>query len=223
MKKTSPKIILNYKKDVDDDWGKKLFFGSQHLRDAFISWLSQKKLGQSDTEREEFLWAVQHTMVAEPHWISEVQEDTQSNIIEAKKRFATLHDLSIKMEKCLSGIGRIPGAPLALKMALRKEDRGSNGRSRDTAASLLHQALKYSKVLAAASSLAKNDIMVKPGQATFFDYRVKFIGDIWERHFKLKPSPSEKSKFNQFIQFLNKKIGTNLPTSSASLRRALKQ
>lgn len=223
MASSTPEVIRKYQEDIKLGWKESLFFGNKRLKERFVLWLVSKNLGESNEQREEFLWAIQGTLESQPHWTAEAQQSTKDNISEVKDRFDTLSSLADKISVCLRGISRISGAQVELMMALARQDEGLSKKNQDQSRFLLREGPAYFNHLSKAAASAESNLAGTPGTMTFFDGVVSFIGTAWQHHFDLKPSPSEKSKFNQFIQLLNKEIGTCLPTSSSSLRRALKQ
>lgn len=216
MATNTPTVIQNFQKDLAAGWDRKLFFGDPILRDKFVSWLKDKDMGKSDEQREQFLWAVQHNLEPVKYWTSDSQQSIKDNISEAKDRFDSLSSLAIDLSRCLSAISRLHSAQLELKRALASQE------NQDQFSFLLREGPAYYNQLAKAAAIAKSSLTAAKSRV-FFDDLVSYIGAAWQLHLKEPPSASDTGKFRQFIFELNKEIGTCLPTSSASLRRALKQ
>lgn len=223
MATSTPKVIREYAKDVESGWKQQLFFGDKKLRDKFVSWLVSKKLGKSGEQREHFLWCIQHALVAEAHWTADDQQSTKSNISDAKDRFNTFSSLTKELSRCLSGMSRNHGVQIDLMMALSRQDGGLTETNQKEANFLLNEGPAYFDRLSSAAETAVSNLKGSPGPATFFDHLVLYIGMAWQNCFDVKPSCSTNAKFRQFILLLNEEIDTCLPTSSSSLRRALKQ
>lgn len=220
MATSAPKIIQAYLKGIESGWEPELFFGNKRLRDKFVSWLLSKKLGKAGEQREQFLFVIQRNLCVERHWTADDQQLTKETISDAKEHFDKFSSLTKQLSMCLSGMRRNSLVQIDQVMALGGL---SETNQKEDSFLLSSEGSDYFDRLSRAAESAASNLKGSPGPTAYHDFLIKRIGFAWLYYFDVTPSCSDKSIFRQFILLLNNEIGTCLPTSSSSLRRALKQ